>query len=84
MISFDFGVWFGLVQFNTFDLPRFGLWFVVCFGFWVGLVQLVFFISLIWFDLVWFGLVWFVVGLDKFDWFGFGLSFGLGWGLWFG
>ena len=58
---------------------------MICFGFvlWFGLVQLVF-ISLIWFDLVWFGLVWFVVGLDKFDWFGFGLSFGLGWGLWFG
>ena len=58
---------------------------MICFGFvlWFGLVQL-FFISLIWFDLVWFGLVWFVVGLDKFDWFGFGLSFGLGWGLWFG
>ena len=33
-------------------MPRFGLWFVVCFGFWVGLVQLVFFISLIWFGLV--------------------------------
>ena len=98
MISFDFGVWlvwFSLF-FNTFDLPRFGLWFVVCFGFWVGSVQLVSFISLIWFglvcDLFWFCSVVrfgsaFFISLIWFDlvWFGLWwvwISFCLVW-FWF-
>ena len=76
MISFDFGVWlvwFSLF-FNTFDLPRFGLWFVVCFGF---------LISLIWFDLVWFGLWWVWISFCL-VWFWFVIWFGLGLVVWFG